>query len=424
MAKQVGKVLFTGSRFGGTGYISQEGGTYFRRRPYFPTRKLRFGAAFARSRAAAAVFGERAALAALFWRRTPKRLRLLMGEHGYAAFMQKAVLGGFDGKHYMGGFGIGEALHGSLAEVELEGERDWFGQRRVWDVAGWRNERLVAVRVAHLRGMGQEAGGKDSVSSSVRAEREFLPVGGHHVTGGTGGARSRQRREVIATRAGKGKRLADRREEELERWDKVARKKGFAGRREWFGAMRTQLLGDGEMDPIASDRDRSGLVVRVHVAMVGAVAVKGYVGKWMRLRDLVRIRVPRHLEGLLVLGLEYGRRSVKASVREEGLVVPMACLNRVWCCGFHVLEGQGKGSVSLSASEEKVFGGRFGAQKGSVRLSVSEEVQVVDRRFGAQKGSVSLRVSEEVQVVDRPFRTQKISVSVRASEEISLDLGP
>ena len=115
MAKQVGKVLFTGSRFGGTGYISQEGGTYFRRRAYFPRRKLLHGAVFARSRAAAAVFGERSALAGLFWRRIPKRLRLLMGEHGYADFMQKAVLGGFDGKHYMGGFGVGEAMHGSLA---------------------------------------------------------------------------------------------------------------------------------------------------------------------------------------------------------------------------------------------------------------------------------------------------------------------
>jgi hypothetical protein len=95
--------------------------------------------------------------------------------------------------------------------------------------------------------------------------------------------------------------------------------------------MRASLLGDAaEME----------MVVRVHVAMVGAVAVKGYVGKWMRLRDLVRIRVPRKLEGLLVMGLEYGRRSVSASVREEGLVVPMACLNRVWCCGFYVGEGQ------------------------------------------------------------------------------------
>jgi len=407
MAKQWGDIIFTGSRFGGTGYISQEGGTYFRRRAYFPTRKLRFGEVFKRSRAAAEVFGQRAALAGLFWRRIPKRLRLLMGEHGYADFMQKAVLGGFDGKHYMGGFGVGEALHGSMAEVELEGERDWYGQRTVWDVAAWRNERLVAVRVGHggARGMGQEARRADEGF-------EFLPVGGHHVTGGTGGARSRQRREVIATRANAGKRLADRREEELERWDKVARKKGFAGRGDWFSAMRDSLVGDGEMDPMAN-----GLVVRVHLAMVSEKNVKGYVGKWMRLRDLVRIRVPRHLGGLLMVGLEYGKRSVSLSASEEGLVVPMACLNRVWCCGFYVGEGQ-KNRVSLSASEEnRGLAGRFRTQKGSV--SASEE-KVLGRRFWAPGIGAMCRVHN-----DEPVQAVGIvSLSVRVSEEVPLDLGP
>ena len=118
-----------------------------------------------------------------------------------------------------------------------------------------------------------------------------------------------------------------------------------------------------------------------------------------------------------MMGLEYGKRSVSASGREEGLVVPMACLNRVWCCGFYVGEGfgargmrQGKGRVSLSASEENYgLDRQHRAQnvepvqaKGSVRLSVGEEIQVVDRPFRAQnvepvqrRGSVRLSVSKE-----------------------------
>ena len=112
-----------------------------------------------------------------------------------------------------------------------------------------------------------------------------------------------------------------------------------------------------------------------------------------------------------MMGLEYGRRSVSASVREEGLVVPMACLNRVWCCGFYVSEGQ-KGRVSLSASEEN-FGRQVRLQKSSVGAMAGEEkvpsrrfeVTGIGARFGVQDaeplraeggGSVSMRVSEEV----------------------------
>ena len=137
----------------------------------------------------------------------------------------------------------------------------------------------------------------------------------------------------------------------------------------------------------------------------------------MRLRDLVRIRVPRKLEGLLVLGLEYGKRSVSARASEEGLVVPMACLNRVWCCGFYVSEGQ-KNRVSLSASEEnRGLAGRFRTQKG--RVSASEE-KVLGRRFWAPGIGAMCRVHN-----DEPVRAVgSVRVSVRVSEEIPLDLGP
>ena len=118
-----------------------------------------------------------------------------------------------------------------------------------------------------------------------------------------------------------------------------------------------------------------------------------------------------------MMGLEYGKRSVSASGREEGLVVPMACLNRVWCCGFYVGEGQ-KNRVSLSASEENcVLGKRFGAPKGSV--SAIEE-KVLGRRFWAPGIGAMCRVHN-----DEPVRAVgSVRVSVRVSEEIPLDLGP
>ena len=106
-----------------------------------------------------------------------------------------------------------------------------------------------------------------------------------------------------------------------------------------------------------------------------------------------------------MLGLEYGKRSVSVRASEEGLVVPIACLNRVWCCGFYVGEGQ-KNRVSLSASEKKVFGGRF-------------PVTGIGARFGVQNAE-PLRAGRNIGAMC----AVEGSLSVSVSEEIPLDLGP
>ena len=134
-----------------------------------------------------------------------------------------------------------------------------------------------------------------------------------------------------------------------------------------------------------------------------------------------------------MVGLEYGRRSVLG----EGVILPMACLNRVWCCGFHVSVGHGaQDRVSGSVRAENHGLGR---QKGSLRVStevLSKLVQApgIGARFRAQiveplragrndgamcraEGSESVSASEEIQ--------NRVSGSV--GEEIqgwSWDLGP
>ncbi len=82
MAKQVGKVLFLGTRLGCTGYVLG-GKPYIRRRSTLDGKRVRQDAAFARSRVAAAAFGEAARFTARLWREVPAELKRLMDGGAY-----------------------------------------------------------------------------------------------------------------------------------------------------------------------------------------------------------------------------------------------------------------------------------------------------------------------------------------------------
>lgn len=76
MARQVGKVLFLGTRLGCTGYLLH-GKAYIRRRSSLDGKRWRKDAAFARSRAAAAAFGAAVSDAAKLWRGIPAEIKRL-----------------------------------------------------------------------------------------------------------------------------------------------------------------------------------------------------------------------------------------------------------------------------------------------------------------------------------------------------------
>ena len=82
MARQVGKNILVGTKSGCTGYI-MEGKGYIRRRSSLDEDQWRKDDAFARTRAAAVVFGGSSAFVSCMWRAIPAKMKRLMDRGAY-----------------------------------------------------------------------------------------------------------------------------------------------------------------------------------------------------------------------------------------------------------------------------------------------------------------------------------------------------